>query len=45
MKKYFTPEMNIDSIILRDVITVSLVNADAAKDNDITVSLEDGFWG
>ena len=44
MKKYTTPEIEINAIHTNDIMSLSANEGDAANDNNVSVSLDDGFW-
>lgn len=45
MKKYVTPEIELNVIFTHDIMSLSTNTGDAAENNEIKVSLSDGFWG
>ncbi len=45
MKKYTTPEIEKNVICTNDIMSLSANEGDAASDNNVSVSLDDGFWG
>lgn len=45
MKKYITPELEINVIFKNDIMTLSSIQGDASSNNELSATLGDGFWG
>ena len=45
MKKYITPEIEVDVIYTHDIMSLSPIQGDAADNREVSDSLDMGFWG